>query len=223
MLRKVAFMPDRNLPSVVTVYRNLHGRSHRLFIRVIIIEAVVIGTLVGFASYAFASAHNIGNRPATLLNQMASHSLTMERMKATVLEQNLTVYWIGGDENTLFSIRSTNPSVPILSYLEPGKANDLWGAKLFSLTTYLSDSAFAGSSFGPASAIANSTMIDSRGDEVITNINHPAQAVIKIKETGQTVVMDYLEPQDLEFLISNAEKLVLLKISGWAYKTDGDA
>lgn len=169
--------------------------------------------LVGFGTYALSNSAKIFQRhaPIVLLETIGRQSISLDAMKQAVHKNNLVVYWLGGNIDSVFSLDYMNPKEPILANMAPATAGELWGLKIVSIQTYLSDIAFKKNLLGRIEQIADTITVNSRGDKFMTNPLLPTQMVVDIAQTDRVVVLTYLFPQTKASLVADAEKLAVIQ------------
>lgn len=182
-------------------------------IRNILIASIITGMLAGFGTYMISNSTKIFQRHSTipLLESIGRQSISLDAMKQIVHKNNLVVYWLGGTNDSVFTLDYMNPKEPILANMVLETTGELWGAKIVSIQTYLSNAAFKNNLLGRIKQVADTVTLNSRGDRFMTNPLLPTQMVVDIAQTDRIVVLTYLLPQTMPSLIADAEKLSVIQ------------
>lgn len=182
-------------------------------VRNIFLSAIITGMLVGFGTYALSNTAKIFQRqpPLPVLETIGRQTISLDAMKQVVAKNGLVVYWLGGNKDSVFSLNYMNSNAPILANMTPQTNGEVWGVKLVSIQTYLSNSAYKNNLLGRIRQISDTITINSRGDKLMTNPLLPTQMVVDIAQTDRVVVLTYLVPQTVTSLVADAQRLSLIQ------------
>jgi hypothetical protein len=188
-------------------------RENRHVIRNILLLAIITGMLAGFGTYFISNSTKILQRhePLPILETIGRQSISLDAMKQIVHKNNLVVYWLGGDSNSVFSLDYMDSAAPVLANMTLMTTGELWGVKIVSIQTYLSNAAYKANLLGRIHQVADTVLVDSRGDNFMTNPLLPTQMIVDIAQTDRVVVLTYLVPQTIRTMTADAEKLKLIQ------------
>lgn len=188
-------------------------RENRHVIRNIFLSATIAGMLAGFGTYFISNSTKILQRgmPIPILETIGRQSISLDAMKQIVHKNNLVVYWLGGDNDSVFSLDYMDRTAPVLANMTLMTTGELWGIKIVSIQTYLSNAAYKANLLGRIHQVADTVLVDSRGDNFMTNPLLPTQMIVDIAQTDRVVVLTYLIPQSIRSMTADAERLRLIQ------------